>query len=259
MNSIENKGTVEPKEVGEITRILQTWNEGDGEAVDRLMAYVVNELRQIARKNLRRYTQGSSDTLQPTVLVNETYLKLRNVKHPHLTERADFYALCAEIIKHIIIDYTRRKRAASRGGGQEAVPLDDVLNLSWIRNGKNSSAEDLVLFNEVMGRLEAKYRRESQVLGLKYYVGLTDDEIAKTLRVSVPTVRRDLTFAVAWFRREVDAVTSEIFKQASDIKDAAARKEYLEEACAGSAALLKDVELLLKKARTEGKTSRDSG
>ena len=259
MNPIGAKEMVEPKEVGDITRILQTWNEGDGEAVDRLMAYVVNELRQIARKNLRRYTHNSSDTLQATVLVNETYLKLRNVKQPHLTQRADFYALCAEIIKHIIIDYTRRKRAASRGGGLEPVPLDDVLNLSWIRNGKSSSVEDLVLFNEVMGRLEAKYYRESQVLGLKHYIGLTDDEIAKTLKVSVPTVRRDLTFAVAWFRREVDALTSEIFKQASGIKDDAARKEYLEEACAGSAALLKDVELLLKKAPSSDKPSEHHG
>jgi RNA polymerase sigma factor (TIGR02999 family) len=231
----------------------------DGKAVDKLMAYVVNELRQIARKNLRRYTHGSSDTLQATVLVNETYLKLRNVKQPHLTRRADFYALCAEIIKHIIIDYTRRKRAASRGGGMEAVPLDDVLNLSWIRNGKSSSIEDLTLFNEVMGRLEAKYSRESQVLGLKYYVGLTDEEIAKTLQVSVPTIRRDLTFAVAWCRRELDTLTSEIFKQASDIKDEAARKQYLEEACAGSAALLRDVELLLKKSRADSKLSPDSG
>lgn len=236
--------------VGEITRILHAWNSGDSYAIDNLMPHVINELRQIARKNLKRYSNNSGDnTLQATAVVNEAYLKLRSVKQLSINQRSDFYALCAEVIKHIIIDYVRKKRAARRGGGIETESLDEILNFSWVRDSKSTSVEDLVIFQEVLCRLEAKYKRESEVLSLKYYVGLTDEEIAKSLDISVPTVRRALIFARAWIRREVDTMTSEIFGQAVNIKDAASRKEFLERACAGDESLLKDVEMLLKKGK----------
>lgn len=236
-------------EAGEITRILQAWDHGDNHAVDELMPHVVEKLRQMARKSLRKYkNRQGDDTLQATALVSETYLKLRNVSHSQLNHREDFYALCAEIIKNIVIDYVRRKHALRRGKGIKNESLDDaVFNVSWIRESKSLSIEDLLVFKEAIDKLRAKYSRESKVLSLKYYVGLTADEIADSLKISVPTVRRDLTFARAWVRREVDLITSEIFSQAVNITSPLARETYLDQACAGNAALLKDVRLLLQR------------
>jgi len=258
MDSAETNKSVEQAEAGKITRILQAWDAGNNDAVDELMPFVVNELRTIARKSLRRYKNNQADqTLQPTALVSEAYLKLRNAKHSHLNHRSDFYALSAEIIKHIIIDYVRRKRALRRGSGVDIEPLDEVIfSFSWIRASKSASVEDLLVFKEVLERLETKYKRESEVLSLKYYVGLTDEEIAESLGISIPTVRRDLSFARAWIRREVDSLTSQIFNEAENIKDPAARKAYLNVACAENPALLKDVELLLKKANPSGKLAQ---
>jgi len=234
---------------GEITRILETWNIGDEKAVDNLMPHVVNELRQMARATLKKYLPHSRDnTLQPTAIVNEAYLKLRGVKNSQMSERGAFYALCAEIIKHIIIDYLRRKSAARRGGGIEMEPLDKVLDFGWIRNRDSSTVEDVFAFQEVLERLAVQYQRESRVIVLKYYLGLTDEEIAESIQVSTPTVRRDLTFAKAWIRREVDSMAATIYTQAADIHDSTERQKYLDEACADDHSLLKNVAILLKKA-----------
>jgi DNA-directed RNA polymerase specialized sigma24 family protein len=128
------------------------------------MPFVVNELRRYCAEELRKYRNAEADnTLQPTVIVSEAYLKLRNAKHSHMNHRADFYALSAEIIKHIIIDYVRRKHAARRNYGVEAESLDDVgFNFSWIRNSKNTSIEDLLGFQEVLEKVRAQiHQRES--------------------------------------------------------------------------------------------------
>jgi RNA polymerase sigma factor (TIGR02999 family) len=251
MAETEAKQAAGNGEVGEITRILQQWSNGERQAMDNLMPLVVNDLRHIARRNLGRYSNhGADHTLQATALVNEAYLKLRNSSQPSLRQRTDFYALCAEIIKNIMIDYARKKNAARRGGGAEAVSLDETVNFAWVRDSQSTSIDDVFLFEEMLGRLEEKYGRESQVLGLKYYVGLTDEEIARSMGIAVQTVRRDLTLARAWVRREVSLKTSEIFNRASGIGDASRRKAFLDEACAGNEGLRRDVELLLRK---EGK------
>lgn len=243
-------------EVGEVTRVLNEWNSGDPEALDRLMPVVVNKLRDLARLHMRRCGYGVGDTIQPTEIVSEAYLKLRQARpnSEGMKKSEHFYALSAEIIKHILIDYIRRKRAARRGGGVMNIPLDETINLSWIRDGGQSSAEDLLTFQEVLERFETGFKRESQVLSLKHYVGLADKEIATLLGLSVPTVQRDLTFARAWIRREVDKMASQIFDEARKLQDAGERRDYLAQACAGNESLLKDVELLLKK---EGSAARD--
>ena len=235
-------------EIGEVTAILDDWKRGHGELIDRLMPVVVNRLRELARHHLRKYSGSSvGSDLQPTEVVNEAYLKLRNFSpDPERMNRSeDFYALCAETIKCILIDYSRRKSAAKRGSGIENASLDDTINLSWVRDNKSSSLEDVVTFQEVLERLREKHERESQALSLKYYVGLTDEEIARSLNVSVPKVRRALVFARAWVRREIDRMTSDIIKQAVQIKNQSDRDDYVAHACKDNEALLRDVRLLI--------------
>jgi RNA polymerase sigma factor (TIGR02999 family) len=237
-------------EIGEVTAILSDWNNGDEDAVDRLMPVVVDRLRQLARKHLRKYSGHQlGKEVQATEIVNDAYLKLRETapNPERLRKSEDFYALCATTIKNILIDYGRRKSAARRGGGAIGVPIDDTLNLSWVKDDRASSIEDIVTFQEVLDRLGEKYKKESQIITLKYFVCLTDDEIALTLNTSVPTVRRGLLFARAWIRREMDMLTADIVDNAMRIGDTVARQRYLAEACRGNHALLKDVQLLVNK------------
>jgi RNA polymerase sigma factor (TIGR02999 family) len=243
---------MEPEEmVGEVTAILREWKSGDVNAIDKLMPVVIDRLRTLARQHLRKYGNSAvGRDVQPTEIVNDAYLKLRGAAlgSERMPERSEhFYALCAKTIKDILVDYSRRKSAGKRGGGAIDVSLDDTIDLSWLKDSKNPSAEDVVTFQQVLDRLESKYRREGRVLHLKYYVEMTDEEIAESLNVSLPTVRRDLVFAKAWVRREIDRMTSDIVEQALRIDDSAARQSFLAQACAGNAPLLRDVQLLIKK------------
>jgi len=237
-------------EVGELTKIILIWNKGDAAALDDLMQIAINNLRAIAKNHLRKVGNPQQfQTMQPTEIVSEAYLKLRKISHSDVQMSEQFYALCAEIIKNIVIDYARRKSAKQRGGAAVKISLDDTLNLSWIKDGNNVKIEDVFLFQEVLKKLEVKYSREKQIVSLKYYVGLTDEEIGQNLNISVPTVRRALTFAKAWIRREIDKKTSEVFEEATLLKDAAERQEFLVNACEKDSSLLKDVAILLKKAQ----------
>jgi RNA polymerase sigma factor (TIGR02999 family) len=243
---------MEPNEmVGEVTAILREWRTGDAEAVDKLMPIVIEKLRSLARRNLRKYSSSSiGRDFQPTEIVNDAYLKLKgaSIDSAKMPERSEhFYALCAKTIKDILVDYSRRKTAGKRGGKSKDVSLEDTIDLSWFKDNKNPSAEDVVTFQEVLDKLAAQYKREGKVLHLKYYVEMTDEEIAESLNISVPTVRRDLIFARAWVRREIDRMTSDIVEQASRISDPDARQEFLVKACAGNGSLLRDVQLLIKK------------
>jgi RNA polymerase sigma factor (TIGR02999 family) len=239
------------EKIGEVTAILREWRSGDVEAVDKLMPIVIEKLRSLARQNLRKYSNSSvGREVQPTEIVNDAYLKLKgaSLDSAKMPERSEhFYALCAKTIKDILVDYSRRKTAGKRGGRVKDISLEDTIDLSWLKDNKNPSAEDVVTFQEVLDRLVEKYKREGNVLHLKYYVEMTDEEIAESLNISVPTVRRDLIFARAWVRREIDRMTSDIVDQASRIGDPDARQEFLLKACAGNDSLLRDVQLLIKK------------
>jgi len=103
-----------------------------------------------------------------------------------------------------LIDYSRRKTAGRRGGGAIDISLEDTINLSWLKENKSFSAEDMIIVHELLDRLEEKHERASRVLYLKYFLQMTDHEVAESMNISVPTVRRDLIFAKAWVRREVD-------------------------------------------------------
>lgn len=237
--------------VGEVTAILEEWRSGDATALDKLMPVVVNELRGLARQHLRKYKNSSvGREVQATELVNDAYLKLKgsslaNEKVP--TRSQHFYAFCAKTIKDILIDYSRRKSAGKRGGGGLEFSLSDTIDLSWLKDNQNRSAEDVITFQQVLDSLEAKFRREAQVLHLKYYIEMTDEEIAGLMNISVPTVRRDLLFAKAWVRREIDRITSDLVEKAMKIDEISSRQAFLSKECAGNESLLRDVQLLIKK------------
>src|SRR5690349_19225969 len=167
----------------EITGLLQAWNDGDNQALDRLTHLVYAELYRAARRCLSRRRRG--DTLQPTALINELYVKMVDLRRVSWQNRTHFFALCARVMRQILTDAFRSGRYLKRGGGAERVPLDtSALALPEARC-------DLVAIDEALNRLEALDHRKSQVVELRFFGGLSVKETAAILKVSPDTVMRD--------------------------------------------------------------------
>jgi RNA polymerase sigma factor (TIGR02999 family) len=184
----------------DITGLLQQLSQGRRDALDRLMAIVYEEMRRIAHGQLRRERAGH--TLSTTALVHETYLKLLDVNQVQWIDRAHFYAICARVMRRILIDYARSKQRQKRGAGAVVVPLDEALDVPIERAG------DLVALDEALVRLEALSERQCRVVECRYFGGLSVEETAAVLGVSPATVKRDWTFSRAWLNREL-ATTGE--------------------------------------------------
>jgi len=181
----------------DITAMLAAWNGGDRDALDRLTDIVYPELRRIAHERLERRRPGES--LESAALANEAYLKLVCAGGIRCENRAHFLALCAQIMRRILVDHARRRGFAKRGGKAPRVPLDEVLLVAEAR-GIEVLALDEAL--EALARID---RRKSRVVELRYFGGLNIAEAAEVLGVSVDTAKRDWRMARAWLLAELTA------------------------------------------------------
>ena len=177
----------------EITGLLRRWSDGDVDAREELMPLVFDEVRDIAR----RYLDGEAveHTLQPTAVVNELYMKLVRRRSVHWNNREHFFGTAANLIRCLLVDHARHRLAQKRGGGQRPEPLDPTQHL--IR----SPPREILALHEALDTLESVDRRQHKVVMLRYFVGLTQQEVAQILGVSRATVERDWLMAKLFLRR----------------------------------------------------------
>ena len=179
----------------EITGLLQAWSDGDQTALDRLAAKVYRELHAMARRHMRN--EQTNNTLQTTALVNEVYLRLVDVKSIEWKQRAQFFAIAAQMMRHILVDAARARGSHKRGGGVIKINLDDA---SVLPPERDSS---LVALDEALEVFSKLAPRQAKVVELRYFGGLSEEETARVLEVSARTVRRDWDLARSWLMREL--------------------------------------------------------
>ena len=180
---------------GTATGLLIAWGGGDESARERMLPLVYDELRRLAAAYLRRERPGH--TLQPTALVHEAYVRLIDQRQVDWSNRAQFVGLAAVMMRRILVNHARDRAAGKRGGGAEHVPL----TLAGDRLG--SPEMDVLDLHDALEKLAEVDERKSRIVELKFFGGLTTDEIAETLGVSRATVEREWTFARAWLYRAV--------------------------------------------------------
>jgi RNA polymerase sigma factor (TIGR02999 family) len=179
----------------EITRLLADWNGGDPAALEKLTPLVYAELRRIARRQMRDERPGH--TLQATALVNEAFLRLGGGAGAGWHDRSHFYAVCAQVMRHVLIDHARAHARDKRGGGAPHVPLDEAAVLA------GGGASELVALDEALRGLEEVDAQKARVVELRYFGGLSIEETAEVLGVSPTTVRREWRRAKAWLYRAI--------------------------------------------------------
>jgi RNA polymerase sigma-70 factor (ECF subfamily) len=180
----------------DITQLLLAWNEGNREALDKLMPLVYDELHRQAARFLRR--ERSDHTLQTTALIHEAYLKLIDQREVNWESRTHFFAIAANLMRRILVDYARAKKREKRGGDALKLPLEEAILVA----GKEKSY-DLMALDEALTRLEKIDERQARIVELRYFGDLTLEETAGVLRVSRTTVADDWAMAKAWLHREL--------------------------------------------------------
>jgi RNA polymerase sigma factor (TIGR02999 family) len=179
----------------EITGLLRRWHAGDRQALDQLIPIVYDRLHQLAHQRLR--AEHGQHSLNTTGLVHEAYLRLVDGPHASLGDRNHFLALASRVMRHVLVDHARARKAAKRGGG--VTPLE-VEAAAWI---SDMDSEAVVELDGALKRLEAMDARQSQILEQRYFGGLSLEETADALGISVATVKRELRFARAWLAAEL--------------------------------------------------------
>ncbi|HEU0184994.1 MAG TPA: sigma-70 family RNA polymerase sigma factor [Blastocatellia bacterium] len=184
-----------------VTRLILDWRNGDQAALDQLLPLVYQELHRRARIIMSRESPGH--TLQPTALINEVYLRLVEQSQMACEDRNDFFAICANLMRNILVDMARARMAAKRGGGLPQAPLEEAMLAS------QSLDAELLALNDALEALSALNARQSKVVVFRYFGGLTVDETAQALEVSPETVKRDWRLAKVWLFRELDRKRTE--------------------------------------------------
>jgi len=184
---------------GDITRLLGEFKAGSKAAESRLLEIVYPELRKIAGRYLRRETSGH--TLQPTALVNEAYLQLMGQRDKEWQNRSHFFAVAAQLMRRILVDYARTRKAGKREGGRQRLELTDALMVSEDR------LDEIISVDSALDKLAEFDARKSRVVELRFFGGLTEEEVADVLQVNTRTVRRDWNFAKAWLHGELNRET----------------------------------------------------
>ena len=179
----------------EITTLLKAWSSGDEAALGPLAERVYPELRLMARRYMK--TSGPENTLQATALVHEVYLRLVDVAQVELRERAQFFAMAAQIMRRILVDAARARGALKRGGNALKVNLDEMALLS------SAPQPSILALDEALTAFSLVAPRQAKVVELRYFGGLTEEEIVEALKISPRTVRRDWDLAKGWLLREL--------------------------------------------------------
>jgi RNA polymerase sigma factor (TIGR02999 family) len=180
---------------GEITALLRRAQEGDQDAKERLIEKVYGELRKLAGAYLRRERPGHS--LQPTALVNEAYLKLAKLDRLSWQDRSHFFGVAAHVMRQVLVDHARARRAEKRGGGVGVVPLDESRILDKGR------PLEIIALNEALERLHVKDPRAAKVIECRFFGGLSVEETAEVLGIAARTVKRDWNLGRAWLRKDL--------------------------------------------------------
>ncbi|MGH9843929.1 MAG: sigma-70 family RNA polymerase sigma factor [Blastocatellia bacterium] len=184
----------------EITGLLVAWGNGDEAALEKLTPLVYDELHRLAKRRMARERPGH--TLQTTALVNEAFLRLIDWKNVRWQDRAHFFGVSAQLMRHILVRFALERRQARRGGQMHRVSLDEAAAVV------PEQSLDLIALDEALGRLAALDERQSRVVELRFFAGLSIEETAEVLKVSPITVRRDWSLATDWSRCLISASPS---------------------------------------------------
>lgn len=183
----------------EITRLLVDWRKGDQAAFEQLIPLVHDELRRVAHRHMAH--ERADHTLQATALVNEAYMRLIDIRQVNWQDRAHFFAMSSRLMRRILVDFARSKGYQKRGGGAQKVTLDEALIVS------QDARHDLVAIDDALNALAVVDARKAQVVEMRFFGGLSVEETAEALKVSVDTVMRDWKLAKAWLLRELAGQT----------------------------------------------------
>jgi RNA polymerase sigma factor (TIGR02999 family) len=188
-------GDADSRSSEEITRLLRAWSDGDQDAFGKLAPVIYTELHHLAQHYMRR--ERPDHTLQPTALVHEAYIRLADFQRLHWKNRVHFYAISSQVMRRVLVDFARARDRHKRGGGCKRLSLEDCLNL-----GEQHDAS-LIALDDALTALASSDRRKSQVVEMKFFGGLSTEEIAEALHVSPETVQRDWRLAKLWLLREL--------------------------------------------------------